>query len=79
MAFSFNRVDNEAMRQRGINVLVFAFIGVIIGLLLAGASGYDTIRDISVAMIAGGGLGALVGSQWTPARPRDHAGLEDKR
>jgi zinc transporter ZupT len=62
------------MTQRRINVAVFSFLGVILGILLATYASYSTISEFVLAMAAGGLLGGLVGANWTPTsdhrRPR---------
>jgi hypothetical protein len=62
------------MNQRRTNVIVFGFLGVILGILLAAYASYSTIGEFALAMVAGGLLGGFVGANWTPAenhrRPR---------
>jgi hypothetical protein len=62
------------MTQRRTNMVVFSFLGVILGILLAVYASYSTVSEFALAMIAGGLLGGLVGANWTPTpdhrRPR---------
>ena len=62
------------MSQRRINMSVFGFLGVILGIMLAAVANYGGTGAVIFAMTASGLLGALIGANWTPTpvqrRPR---------
>jgi hypothetical protein len=63
--------EGDSMAQRRTNVAVFSFLGVILGIVLAGVAGYGAITEVVLAMIAGGLFGAVVGANWTTAPAPD--------
>lgn len=67
------------MRQRGINVLMFTVLGVILGILLAVLENVSSVRGAVLVLGVCAATGAFIGSQWTTPTLRHHAGLDDKR
>lgn len=53
------------MRRR--YVFLGGFIGVILGIALAAMTDVDTVRGAVFATLVTGGIGALVGSRWSPS------------
>jgi hypothetical protein len=54
------------------NTLVFGFVGVILGILLAAYASYSAIGEFALAIVAGGLLGGLIGANWTQTATPDH-------
>jgi hypothetical protein len=68
----------DSMTQRRTNMAVFSFLGVILGIVLAGVADYDAIGEVVFAMIAGGLFGAVVGANWAPAPDQRRSRITSK-